>query len=690
YDDVGGQVGRGVEWAVAVQNLEALRILLGCSYLVAGLLVAVGAASRWLVGSCILGIKKCCLRMPLGNASVAESLVVSEEETIVSLLRDISASLTSIKNQNRGCASQSAIDGCHCRCRSGISNGGSLTPGDVNAGRSSATRSLDISIGSAHQSVSESLSETVGTIYVPYGKSSPLDETTLARFVQHYNGVLDRSDVLDRLNRLPPDDFRHRVPATKGHFLRQFMSDSLPSGFTTESDIQLCLAELRRFEDFQIRLGRGHFWIRDYDSSGAYTQWDCVDPPSVSPAKNNSTDHQCEIPASEWPPEWLTRHELRPIAPWRRIMYGYQMDAISDRLTNAIDKTSREPDKYWTILLMDPVTWYNDLEDILKDALAEESSMQVAMLVLVGYALRTAAAEWQQMASYFDTLVGENLLNQAESTLLSPEKHDLLLFEDESFSRSRKYFWIVEAVTTFIDKISDSIHAWERYRAQEVDPYLRLSGWKGHGKLLGGVETADSEVAKLKAVQHQLEKHLERTKLLRDGLFNASAVIESRAASELGRNVKLLTYVSIFYLPLSFCASLWSTTDAFNLTNLAIAMPSVALATYIVVFNIERLVRHGHGLYSGYRKKIVHRMRVDLPSQTWADRAKRFDRFEPNRRSTKPSDWYVLWAGSLLLLRDVFHVRWLGWLRFSRVCPTCLGDNAQDEQDEESDSAREV
>lgn len=171
---------------------------------------------------------------------------------------------------------------------------------------------------------------------------------------------------------------------------------------------------------------------------------------------------------------------------------------------------------------MDPVTWYNDLEDILKDALAEENSMQAAMLVLVGYALRTAATEWQQMASYFDTLVGENLLNQAESTLLSPEKHDLLLFEDESFSRSRKYFWVVEAATTFIDKISDSINAWERYRAREVDPYLPLNDWKDHGKLLRGLEAADSEVAKLKAVQYQLEKHLERTKLLRDGVSSFS------------------------------------------------------------------------------------------------------------------------------------------------------------------------
>ena len=55
YDDVAGQVGTGVEWAVAVQNLEALRILLGCSYVGAGVLVAAGQAARWGVGRVVLG-----------------------------------------------------------------------------------------------------------------------------------------------------------------------------------------------------------------------------------------------------------------------------------------------------------------------------------------------------------------------------------------------------------------------------------------------------------------------------------------------------------------------------------------------------------------------------------------------------------------------------------------------------------
>lgn len=46
---------RGVSWAVAVQNLEALRILLGSGYLSAGGLVAAGAVARWVVKSAVLG-----------------------------------------------------------------------------------------------------------------------------------------------------------------------------------------------------------------------------------------------------------------------------------------------------------------------------------------------------------------------------------------------------------------------------------------------------------------------------------------------------------------------------------------------------------------------------------------------------------------------------------------------------------
>ncbi len=46
---------RSVGWAVVVNNVEALNILLDCGYGVAGLLAGAGAAVRWVVARRVLG-----------------------------------------------------------------------------------------------------------------------------------------------------------------------------------------------------------------------------------------------------------------------------------------------------------------------------------------------------------------------------------------------------------------------------------------------------------------------------------------------------------------------------------------------------------------------------------------------------------------------------------------------------------
>lgn len=48
-------VRQGVGWMVAVQNLEALRILLGGGYLSAGALVLAGELGKWVVRRVVLG-----------------------------------------------------------------------------------------------------------------------------------------------------------------------------------------------------------------------------------------------------------------------------------------------------------------------------------------------------------------------------------------------------------------------------------------------------------------------------------------------------------------------------------------------------------------------------------------------------------------------------------------------------------
>lgn len=54
YEDAGWQVARGVRWAVAIQNLEALRILLGVAYWKAGLLVLAGKLAEELTADAVL------------------------------------------------------------------------------------------------------------------------------------------------------------------------------------------------------------------------------------------------------------------------------------------------------------------------------------------------------------------------------------------------------------------------------------------------------------------------------------------------------------------------------------------------------------------------------------------------------------------------------------------------------------
>ncbi|KAA6414892.1 MAG: Arv1-like family [Lasallia pustulata] len=55
YDDTNLNVKTGVDWAVAIQNIEAVRILLGCGYVYAAILVGAGALARWVVGRIVLG-----------------------------------------------------------------------------------------------------------------------------------------------------------------------------------------------------------------------------------------------------------------------------------------------------------------------------------------------------------------------------------------------------------------------------------------------------------------------------------------------------------------------------------------------------------------------------------------------------------------------------------------------------------
>jgi hypothetical protein len=127
--------------------------------------------------------------------------------------------------------------------------------------------------------------------------------------------------------------------------------------------------------------------------------------------------------------------------------------------------------------------------------------------------------------------------------------------------------------------------------------------------------------------------------------------------------VKLLTYVSIFYLPLAFCAvssssvlclnlhslipqALWAIpniTEASTRTPFIIAAALIGFVTYMIVFNLNSLVSFGWATYSGLRDHSIQQMKQNYSAeQKWGKLGRDFKRFEPKHGNTKPSDWYIL------------------------------------------------
>lgn len=213
-----------------------------------------------------------------------------------------------------------------------------------------------------------------------------------------------------------------------------------------------------------------------------------------------------------------------------------------------------------------------------KSVLRETNLITEVKIIIA--AMRKIGDRWGDLIEYIGSLLVEDFMD--------PKSYAMLLFDDETFSRSRLYFWIIGCLSEFDVSIEDNIKQWKLFRQARIDPEVEKFheevefGFVINNSPEGVTELRDlslrGEEARqvLEDLQSQFRAKLATVQTLRDGvsfkqpiyavlrkcwaytiivqLFNASALIESRSSTRLGQNVKLLTYVSIVYLPLAFCA----------------------------------------------------------------------------------------------------------------------------------------
>jgi hypothetical protein len=110
---------------------------------------------------------------------------------------------------------------------------------------------------------------------------------------------------------------------------------------------------------------------------------------------------------------------------------------------------------------------------------------------------------------------------------------------------------------------------------------------------------------------------------------------------------------------------------------------SVALATYMIVFNLNALVLLFSTAYESHKASLITSMKSETESEYWKKRGERFENFQfhPKAEVAKPTEWLllgytlkrcVLWIFSSLV-RGISWMRKVGsggifkrWSRFGR------------------------
>lgn len=195
--------------------------------------------------------------------------------------------------------------------------------------------------------------------------------------------------------------------------------------------------------------------------------------------------------------------------------------------------------------------------------------------------LATLLTEYRDAQKRFSEIYERitKLITPGLDFLFDEELRNVRLFEDKDFTWTRRYFWAHQTLGSMNDSIKAMIDMFEDTFTEEV--------WDGTHKTLWPLPDEESSrnifwKKRMKTYRHAFEREIRELKnliqenngrrneikSLRDQLYSGTSVVESRKSVELseitilqGHNIKLLTLVNIFFLPLTFVTSVFGMTN---------------------------------------------------------------------------------------------------------------------------------
>ncbi|KAL8768565.1 MAG: hypothetical protein Q9209_005250 [Squamulea sp. 1 TL-2023] len=201
-----------------------------------------------------------------------------------------------------------------------------------------------------------------------------------------------------------------------------------------------------------------------------------------------------------------------------------------------------------------------------------------------------------------------DLVRMPSNFMFNEAARDRLLFEDEDFTFSRRYFWAHQSLVIMNEDIQEMLLSYRKVFTESV--------WNGSSRIVWpGDESVSSRYAnwrkRMKKIREDIEGELrglehiaamnsekmKEIKGLRDNLFSGTSVLESRRSVDQamitvqqGHNIKLLTLVTIFFLPLTFVTSVFGMTNMDpdeGFLHFGIVTAVVCVPTYFLIGSLN-------------------------------------------------------------------------------------------------------
>lgn len=173
-------------------------------------------------------------------------------------------------------------------------------------------------------------------------------------------------------------------------------------------------------------------------------------------------------------------------------------------------------DTFWTLLYLCPNNFElydksNNYEsyDTMTSAIKDQNASG-AVEVMIEFTVRMVIERWLDIAEYFAWLIGHR------DILSDPDAHDSLLFDDDSFSRSRRYFWAINYLAELDLSISGNIAQLEKFARR--DTAVQDPARQHHLGRLPKNAAINEQLDQLQYLRERLQAQREEAIALRDGV----------------------------------------------------------------------------------------------------------------------------------------------------------------------------